>query len=739
MEEEDTVSYRVYPGIVGLDRNPPASSSVEERLEGLKSQSLSIVRPLAEGYIWQHEPFNLRACSSSSALVSSSRSAKGSKSGEYWESDSLLSEFEGADDFVPHLSGRVKFGDNLEDEWFVVYLLFEISRRIPSVSITVRDSDGEFLLIETAYFIPKWLKPDNSHNRVFIRQGAVHFVPLANDTPRTRKSYGTASLKKSLLVLEGDTDTRAPDEVQKVILERIEGYPEKAQKNVHRVRCKVPLSVAHILANEPQLISLAVESFYMRDSDSMKVASAMKKFSPKSKDGAVELVDVLVRMSRAMYAQLVQQVFQAPRNYPMPSINTPGFKEAEIGMKITVGFEMMYWERSSSEDVDALARESSEDQADSEEQISKRSEVPQNDAAWKKYKASLEQNGYFRGLLEGSKEYRDLLQAAVAKYRSTDLFTRVSAAMNAPARRIDELLSTPYSLSNYSRVGLEQSDDDHWLYNGEEDLTAALLARQKEMDDYESKQGKRDIRRKATISEDMELDHAAEVVKNVQSFVNKISSFEGAEFPRNGDGDLADEEAVDIDMRKLLKELGSVFDAKEISNMMSEALDDEDTEGSSDADLDESVSGSENEMESAETETANSKDTPSSSRAPASKDKMTDEVGTFNDEYSDALEKELKGSSLAKSFARRGEALPTEKNKVAGAGDGEPEIMELETDDGDDNDLVDVDVNLVESLLRSYMFQQGMPGPASNLLGAMGVELPDNSDQRPGPSGKRKK
>lgn len=38
-------------------------------------------------------------------------------------------------------------------------------------------------------------------------------------------------------------------------------------------------------------------------------------------------------------------------------------------------------------------------------------------------------------------------------------------------------------------------------------------------------------------------------------------------------------------MRKLLKEMGSVFDVKEISNMLSGGLADEDTDGSSDADL----------------------------------------------------------------------------------------------------------------------------------------------------------
>ncbi|KAI3892150.1 hypothetical protein MKW92_050206 [Papaver armeniacum] len=37
---------------------------------------------------------------------------------------------------------------------------------------------------------------------------------------------------------------------------------------------------------------------------------------------------------------------------------------------------------------------------------------------------------------------------------------------------------------------------------------------------------------------------------------------------------------------------------------------------------------------------------------------------------------------------------------------------------------VDVDVNLVKSLLNSFSSQQGLPGPASNLLGLTGLQLP---------------
>lgn len=44
---------------------------------------------------------------------------------------------------------------------------------------------------------------------------------------------------------------------------------------------------------------------------------------------------------------------------------------------------------------------------------------------------------------------------------------------------------------------------------------------------------------------------------------------------------------------------------------------------------------------------------------------------------------------------------------------------------------VDVDVNLVKSLLDSFSSQEGLPGPASNLLGLMGLQLPQDSTKNP--------
>lgn len=65
-----------------------------------------------------------------------------------------------------HLGGCTEFGDNVEDEWFIVYLLQQITKTFPELAAKVEDNDGEFLLIEAADYLPKWLNPESSENRV---------------------------------------------------------------------------------------------------------------------------------------------------------------------------------------------------------------------------------------------------------------------------------------------------------------------------------------------------------------------------------------------------------------------------------------------------------------------------------------------------------------------------------------------------------------------------------------------
>ncbi|VVC86736.1 unnamed protein product, partial [Leptidea sinapis] len=64
-----------------------------------------------------------------------------------------------------------------EDEWFIIYLVLQISKMHEDLLIHVEDNDGYFLLIEAANHLPSWLNPESAENRVFIYQNNVHIIP----------------------------------------------------------------------------------------------------------------------------------------------------------------------------------------------------------------------------------------------------------------------------------------------------------------------------------------------------------------------------------------------------------------------------------------------------------------------------------------------------------------------------------------------------------------------------------
>eukprot|EP00884_Botryococcus_braunii_P000670 jgi/Botrbrau1/10603/Bobra.0358s0022.1 len=87
----------------------------------------------------------------------------------------------------------------------------------------------------------------------------------------------------------------------------------------------------------------------------------------------------------------------------------------------------------------------------------------------------------------------------------------------------------------------------------------------------------------------------------------------------------------------------------------------------------------------------------------------SDDEGGFEEGYAEAMAAELRDTAMASTFER----LPTQ------AESGRDDMEE-------DGDLlpVDVDYNLVQSLLESFSQQQGRPGPVSNLAGILGLSLP---------------
>ncbi|KAK9713150.1 hypothetical protein RND81_06G006900 [Saponaria officinalis] len=623
--QNDTVFYSLFP-------TTPLSTAA---LHSFLSAILTTVHPLTSTYLWQHQPFSLSLSTASTT--------------------------------APHLHGHLRYGDNIDDEWFTVFLLFQISRDFPDLCIRVWDSDGDFLLIEAAFHLPRWLNPENSENRVFIRRGEVHIVP--------KKVFPVSpGLEEAVrAVVDLPEVTRASDDVQSAILRRVSEFPEKAKRNVHCVRVRVPVSVAQVLRQEPCSISLAVEGFYDRDIDSMNYAAKMEKFLPKGREE--ELCLISVKMSRAMYAQLVQQKFQAPKCYPMPPMppktDQSTYMEAELGMKIACGFEMIY-------------------------QHKKKAGEEGKGSTWEAFRDSLETSGYFNGLLPGSKEYKRLMENAEESYKKSALRHGVSELLSAPVKHIDDILALPHSIDDFKSQEVPSSDDDSWLYGGEEELNSILTERQREMELYEEKKKRKQKGKdkvndgESSVPAENDID-LGDIAKSMKAFMHKVSSYKGAEVPE--DRDLKD---VEFDMDRFMKELEA---ATGIPAGGDDGSDDVEEGSSSDMDFDESEDGSDMEDE------------------PEDNSKMKQE--NFMHAYSDVLNEELKSTTLKKSFVRADDHS-LKKNE------GLPATGEEEMDE--DFTPIDVDVNLVKSLLDSFSSQQGLPGPASNLLGLMGKQLPVDDD-----------
>ncbi|CDY14571.1 BnaC03g48880D [Brassica napus] len=622
---DDTVFFSIFP-----DASLSASGSEPSAaLQSLHLQIIDFLSPFTSPYIWQHEPFFLSISLSPSASCPCT------------------------DTPIPHLHGKLKYGDNLEDEWFAVFLLFRISAAFPSTSIRAWDTDGEFLLIEAAFHLPRWLNPETSRNRVFVRGGDLHVVP--------RSRLPDPSLLASLrfLLERGGSESRASDPVQTALKNRVSGYPDRAWRSMHRVRVRVPVSVAHVLRHEPFLISLAVEGFYDRDVDSMKHAAKMEKFLNSREE---EHVLVNVKMSRAMYAQLVQQKFQAPSCYPMPSVSDrEAYSEAEIGMKIACGMEMMYQER----------KKEGEDGRGS---------------GWSKYKENLEKSGYFEGLLAGSKEYKRLMENAEEYYQKSSSVSRTREIMSAPVRRIDEILALPYSEDDFKGQEVAVSDSDSWLYDGEDELNSVLQERQKEMEFYNEKKERKQKgkgKEEGGSSSDANVNNfdLGDISKSMEQFIQKVSSYKGAELPQNRDF-----KEVNLDVDRFMKDIESMLGGQE--------QDEDESDGSEGSSMDMDF---EDESEG--------------------EDPNDDEKEAFMESYSGAMNEELKNSTLDKSFEHVNQHSSKQNGK-------------RREDDDDEFTPIDADFNLVKNLLESYSSQQGLPGPASNLLGLMGLQLPKDSNDK---------
>lgn len=250
-----------------------------------------------------------------------------------------------------YLYGITDHGDSIEDEWLIVYILRELTKQFPSLWVRVSDSDGEFLLVEAANVLPKWLSPENDANRAWIHDGQLRIIPLRSDGDVQSKDM---TLPEAVKTLQSAADTLVHSTfVEAEAFYRLEKYPGQIQESIHHALVTIPRRLAHVIHEIPKSVAPAVEAFYLRDPIAMKpmMSGSTERliFPPK------DLVNVSVKFTKVLYAQLKSQVFSPPPAWQ--DLFTSSEKQAtsagsstetqrthaniELGMKVTCGFEML--------------------------------------------------------------------------------------------------------------------------------------------------------------------------------------------------------------------------------------------------------------------------------------------------------------------------------------------------------------------------------------------------------------
>uniref|UniRef100_A0A8C2BC26 Ecdysoneless homolog (Drosophila) n=1 Tax=Cyprinus carpio TaxID=7962 RepID=A0A8C2BC26_CYPCA len=632
---EDAVQYQLF-----LVHPESSEAEAHERfLQQILQNILAELAPLLVQYIWQHQPFNLRY-----------HPEKG--------------------DVPAHLGGVTEFGDNVEDEWFIVYLLKHITRTFSDIAAVVCDNDGQFLLIEAAEHLPKWLDPDSSENRVFLYRGELHILPNRTHSGEAgwpRDSVPTVA--QALEVLHSHTEScLAKQPICAALTKRLDGYPDKIQQNFHRAHCYVPAGIAVVLSKRPDLIAPAVSAFYLRDPVDLQACRTFHTFTPDTR------VMTSVKFTRCLYAQLQQQSFVPDRRsgFTLPVRSHPQYRAHELGMKLAHGFEI-------------LCSKSGQSSSEKEASVS-------SNPLWRGFLDSLKKNGYFKGELEGSVRYKDLMTSAESFFRQSVTSTHRPAIQNPGQEMLKVLEDTSYSLEDLKNqeAHLPPEDSDAWLDISPQELERLLEERGgRGVSDGTCKTPQPD--------EELQEEEAGysliAVTQGMKNFINAMSSHEGAEIPSSC---LAQPFSFDPDA--VTSALDRLLGSKD-EELDSDDFEDDDEEDDNDVDEDEGVQNCESQEQAGAEALDNLR------------------------KYMDEMDQELQSTNIGRSFTQNNRASNKADASKSSFADSGSELVEEEIQP------LDVDLNLVSNLLESLASQAGLAGPASNLLQSLGIHIPPDADQ----------
>ncbi|KNB42406.1 hypothetical protein JH06_4792 [Blastocystis sp. subtype 4] len=146
-----------------------------------------------------------------------------------------------------YLKADMDVADSVEDEWVVAYLALEISKRYDNLAIQLKDSDGDYLLIEAAQHLPDWMEPEVMKNRFFLWKGHFHVIPQSSNLIRP-------TIQESLHLL-CSIPTPVSSDIEVAINKRIESQQLLMQSSTHHCSGWLPRSWSNLLETYPWLPS----------------------------------------------------------------------------------------------------------------------------------------------------------------------------------------------------------------------------------------------------------------------------------------------------------------------------------------------------------------------------------------------------------------------------------------------------------------------------------------------------
>ncbi|KAH7154831.1 SGT1 protein-domain-containing protein [Dactylonectria estremocensis] len=333
------------------------------QIESIRKSAIQLASSLTKDYIWQKDEFNLEL-----------KNERG----------------------LVYLHGITDYSDAVEDEWLIVYILRELTKLHPNLWVRAHDTDGEFLLIEAANVLPKWLNPEIDHNRAWIKDGKLFIIPLKEEVGLKSQSL---SLPDAVEALRSKPKALVHSTfIEAEAFYRLEKYPVQITDSIHYSLVTVPRKIAFVLHSLQKSIAPAVEAFYLRDALALKCVvnpPGPLTFPP------ADLVTVSAKFSRVLFAQLRSQRFETPPTWQ--AVFQRAQKEAsstdagktlarlDFGMKLTCGFEMLAAnaEKSKSRVVREFAitledlKEDGDDALPSDEEIKSWKDIDRDDSeAW---------------------------------------------------------------------------------------------------------------------------------------------------------------------------------------------------------------------------------------------------------------------------------------------------------------------------------------------------------------------